>query len=385
MYDETNVNEYIAKIKVIGIGGAGNNAVNRMMDEDIQAVEFIVTNTDAQALMTSRVPKRFTLGEQITKGLGAGAMPEVGRQAAEASIDQIRLELAGADMVFIAAGMGGGTWTGAAPVVARVCKEMGCLTIGIVTRPFTFEGKVRNGNAVEGLQALRPHVDSLIVVSNDQLLQMSGNVPVNDAFREADNVLAHSVKTITDLIVRPSRINLDFADVRNIMSNKGTALIGMGVGNGINKVKEAAFAAVNSPLLESSIRGAKNAIVSIRGGDTITILDTNEIVEIVREAAGGTDMNVIFGLDVDPSLGDSVEVTVIATDFIDNDIHRVEKQEGIASDTIETLRKIDANDFMVSTKIEPQINHMENRLAETEEPNLDNDDLLPAFLRKRNR
>ena len=241
MYDEYNVNEYIAKIKVIGIGGAGNNAVNRMMDENIEAVEFIVTNTDAQALLTSKVQKRFTLGEQITKGLGAGAMPEVGRQAAEASIDQIRLELAGADMVFIAAGMGGGTGTGAAPVVARVCKEMGCLTIGIVTRPFTFEGKVRNGNAVEGLQALRPHVDSLIVVSNDQLLQMSGNVPVNDAFKEADNVLAHSVKTITDLIVRPSRINLDFADVRNIMSNKGTALIGMGVGNGINKVKEAGY------------------------------------------------------------------------------------------------------------------------------------------------
>ena len=384
MYDEYNVNEYIAKIKVIGIGGAGNNAVNRMMDENIEAVEFIVTNTDAQALLTSKVQKRFTLGEQITKGLGAGAMPEVGRQAAEASIDQIRLELAGADMVFIAAGMGGGTGTGAAPVVARVCKEMGCLTIGIVTRPFTFEGKVRNGNAVEGLQALRPHVDSLIVVSNDQLLQMSGNVPVNDAFKEADNVLAHSVKTITDLIVRPSRINLDFADVRNIMSNKGTALIGMGVGNGINKVKEAAYAAVTCPLLESSIRGAKNAIVSIRGGDTITILDTNEIVEIVREAAGGSEMNVIFGLDVDPALGDSVEVTVIATDFIENDIHRVDRQDG-SLDSLDTLKKIDAKDFMVSPKVEPQIKHMESRIAESEDANLDNDDLLPAFLRKRNR
>ena len=384
MFDENNVNEYIAKIKVIGIGGAGNNAVNRMMDEEIEAVEFIVTNTDAQALLTSRVPKRFTLGEQITKGLGAGAMPEVGRQAAEASIDQIRLELAGADMVFIAAGMGGGTGTGAAPVVARVCKEMGCLTIGIVTRPFTFEGKVRNGNAVEGLQALRPHVDSLIVVSNDQLLQMSGNVPVNDAFKEADNVLAHSVKTITDLIVRPARINLDFDDVRNIMSNKGTALIGMGVGNGINKVKEAAYAAVTCPLLESSIRGAKNAIVSIRGGDTITILDTNEIVEIVREAAGGSEMNVIFGLDVDPALGDSVEVTVIATDFIENDIHRVDRQDG-SVDSIDALKKIDAKDFIVSAKVEPQIKHMESRIAESEDANLDNDDLLPAFLRKRNR
>lgn len=385
MYEENNVNEYIAKIKVIGIGGAGNNAVNRMMDENIEAVEFIVTNTDAQALLSSKVQRRFTLGDQITKGLGAGAMPEVGRQAAEASIEQIRLELAGADMVFIAAGMGGGTGTGAAPVVARVCKEMGCLTIGIVTRPFTFEGKVRNGNAVEGLQALRPHVDSLIVVSNDQLLQMSGNVPVNDAFREADNVLAHSVKTITDLIVRPSRINLDFADVRNIMSNKGTALIGMGVGNGINKVKEAAFAAVTCPLLESSIRGAKNAIVSIRGGDTITILDTNEIVEIVREAAGGSDMNVIFGLDVDPALGDSVEVTVIATDFIDNDIHRVEKSDSSSLESLETIKKIDAKDFIVSAKVEPQIKHMESRIAESEDANLDNDDLLPAFLRKRNR
>ena len=385
MFDETVLNEYIVDIKVIGIGGAGNNAVNRMMEENIKAVEFIVTNTDAQALMTSKVPNRFTLGDQITKGLGAGAMPEVGRQAAEASIEQIRLALSGADMVFIAAGMGGGTGTGAAPVVARVCKEMGCLTIGIVTRPFTFEGKVRNGNAVEGLQALRPHVDSLIVVSNDQLLQMSGHVPINEAFREADNILAHSVKTITDLIVRPSRINLDFADVRNIMSNKGTALIGMGVGNGISKVKDAAYAAVNSPLLESSIRGAKNAIVSIRGGDTITILDTNEIVEIVREASGGPDMNIIFGLDIDSNLGDSVEVTVIATDFMDNDIHRVDRQDGTNSDSIETLRKINANDFMATPKIEPQIKYMENRIAESEETSLDNDDLLPAFLRKRNK
>ena len=372
-------------IKVIGVGGGGGNAVSNMYREGIRDVSFVLCNTDNQALQKSDVPDKLLIGQNTTHGLGSGNVPEVGEKAAIESENDIRKMLDdGTRMAFVTAGMGGGTGTGAAPVVARVCKEMGCLTIGIVTRPFTFEGKVRNGNAVEGLQALRPHVDSLIVVSNDQLLQMSGNVPVNDAFKEADNVLAHSVKTITDLIVRPSRINLDFADVRNIMSNKGTALIGMGVGNGINKVKEAAYAAVTCPLSESSIRGAKNAIVSIRGGDTITILDTNEIVEIVREAAGGSEMNVIFGLDVDPALGDSVEVTVIATDFIENDIHRVERQDG-SLDSLDTLKKIDAKDFMVSPKVEPQIKHMESRIAESEDANLDNDDLLPAFLRKRNR
>ena len=385
---DSQFNEYIAKIKVIGVGGAGNYAVNRMVEENIEAVEFIVTNTDAQALMTSKVENRFSLGPDITKGLGAGAIPDVGRQAAESSIDDIRLRLSGADMVFMAAGMGGGTGTGAAPVIARVCKEMGCLTIGIVTRPFTFEGKVRNQNAVEGLQALRPHVDSLIVVSNDQLMQMSGNVPVKDAFRQADNILAHNVKTITDLIVKPARINLDFADVRNIMANKGTALIGMGKGNGINKVKEAALSAISSPLLESSIRGAKNAIVSIRGGDTITILDTNEIVEIVREAAGGSDINVIFGLDTDDTIGDTVEVTVIATDFEGSDIHKINGQlnEKYGIDPKDSFRKIDLSDYMSpKTKNEPSIQSLEKNFDEIEETNIDNDDLLPAFLRKRNK
>lgn len=376
------IHEYVANIKVIGVGGAGNNAVNRMFDEGLDGVEFWATNTDAQVLFNSKVQNRFTLGEDITKGLGAGANPEVGRKAAEASIDQIKSALRGADMVFIAAGMGGGTGTGAAPVIARICKEMNILTVGIVTRPFTFEGKVRNAHAVEGLQELRSNVDSLIVISNDQLLQMSGNIPLKDSFREADNVLCHSVKTITDLILKPSLINLDFADVRTIMANKGTALIGMGRGEGTNRAKEAASKAVSSPLLEASIKGAKNAIVNITGGETMTIIDAHDAVEIIRSAAGDNDINIIFGVAIDESLGDKMLVTVIATEFVGSDMHNIQHNALIQGADTDIIQHIVPENFKMPKK-EPEIQSILSAVPETKQPNMDDDSLLPSFLRKR--
>ncbi len=383
--------EFIANIKVIGVGGAGNNAVNRMAQEKIDGVEFWAVNTDAQVLFSTLVQNRITLGEDITHGLGAGANPELGRKAAEASIDDIKNALRGANMVFIAAGMGGGTGTGAAPVIARICKELGCLTVGIVTRPFTFEGKVRNAHAVEGLQALRPNVDSLIVISNDQLLQMSGDIPLGDSFKEADYVLCHSVKTITDLILKPALINLDFADVKNIMANKGTALIGMGRGQGENRAKDAASQAVSSPLLEASIKGARNAIVNITGGKTMTLLDANEAVEIVREASGDSDINVIFGVAVDLDLEDDMLVTVIATDFAGGDLHKVNRplRDRPINDSLsldlgnDQIQRIDPDQFK-NVKKQPDVDQIFENSSISKEPKVEDESLLPAFLRRRN-
>ncbi|MGI6377641.1 cell division protein FtsZ [bacterium] len=383
--------QFVATIKVIGVGGAGNNAVNRMAKEHMEGVEFWAVNTDAQVLFSVDVENKITLGENITKGLGAGARPDVGKQAAEASLDALKNAIRGADMVFIAAGMGGGTGTGASPVIARLCREMGCLTIGIVTRPFTFEGKVRNEHAVEGLQKLRQNVDSLIVISNDQLLQMSGDIPLSDSFGQADDILCHSVKTITELILQPAIINLDFADVRNIMLNKGTALIGMGRGRGDNMAREAAEQAVSSPLLEASISGARNAIVNIKGGRKMTLLDANEAVEIVREAAGDSDINVIFGVSVDQSLDDEMLVTVIATEFVGGDIHKVSHPNitGKGSMTLDLgsnqIQRVDSEIFKNAKKKgdENQFFSPEKEAGRTE-PLADDDSMLPAFLRRRN-
>ena len=388
------ISEFVANIKVIGVGGGGNNAVNRMIDEAIEGVEFWVTNTDAQVLFVSKCTNRFPLGYNVTKGLGAGADPEIGRLAAEDSEEQIRNCLRGADMVFVAAGMGGGTGTGAAPVVAKIAKELGALTIGIVTRPFSFEGKTRNANAIEGLQKLRENVDSLIVISNDQLLQMSGDIPLKDSFKEADNVLAHSVKTITDLILRPSIINLDFADVRTVMKEKGTALIGMGVGEGDNKAVEAASMAVSSPLLEASIKGAKNAIVNISGGPSMTLVDANDAVDIVKEAAGDNDINVIFGVSYDEALGDKMLVTVIATEFVGNDLHKLDSKF-YNEKTMEQpeAEKLQTFEFK-SPKIAPEVKAEETPVApkETAKPAeskretfFGETSLIPSFLRKKNR
>lgn len=306
--------QQVAKIKVFGIGGAGCNAVNRMVDEGLQGVEFFVCNTDLQVLNVSMVKNKLILGKETTKGLGAGANPEIGRKAAVESEEEIRVAMTGADMVFITTGLGGGTGTGASPLFAKVAKECGALVVGIVTKPFSFEGRKRMEQALKGLEELREHVDSLIIVSNNQLLEVIGRIPFVEAFKEADNVLRQGVQTITDLIAVPAMINLDFADVRSVMEGQGTALIGIGMAAGDNKAQEAAQRAITSPLLEAQIRGARNAIVNVTGGENITIFDASDAVEYIRDSAGG-DIDIIFGVAINEQIGDSIIVTVIATGF----------------------------------------------------------------------
>ncbi len=303
-----------AIIKVFGIGGAGCNAVNRMVEEKVQGAEFYVCNTDAQVLESSLCKNKIVLGKDTTKGLGAGGNPEVGRKAALEAEDEIRELMEGCDMVFIAAGMGGGTGTGAAPVFAKIAKEIGALTVGIVTKPFTFEGRQRSEQATIGLEQLREHVDSLILVSNNQLLRIIGGIPFQEAFREADNVLRQGVQTITDLIAVPSFINLDFADIKSVMSGKGTALIGIGMAEGENKAFEAAARAIQSPLLEAQIAGAKSAIVNVTGGASMSIYDSNDAIEHIREAAG-SDLELFYGVAINENIEDAIIVTVIATGF----------------------------------------------------------------------
>lgn len=319
MLDQDKINdldnfEPVARIVVIGVGGAGNNAVNRMIDENIQNVEFYVCNTDKQALSTSKAQNRIVLGQDVTKGLGAGGDPEVGKKAAEASKDEIKKIVTGADMVFIAAGMGKGTGTGAAPVIAKVAKESGALTIAIVTRPFNFEGPKRISNSVTGLTDLKGVVDSIIIVSNDKLLMASGNAPINQAFAESDRILAQSVKTVADLILVPSLMNLDFADVKSTLQGSGIALIGYGMGKGPNKSEEAAENAINSPLLEASISGARRAICAVTCGQGVTLYEAQECVRRINEQAGGA-IDIKFGVSLNPNLEDSLVVSVIASDF----------------------------------------------------------------------
>jgi cell division protein FtsZ len=314
--DDIDNFEPVARIVVIGVGGAGNNAVNRMIDENIQNVEFYVANTDKQALATSKASHRIVLGEDVTKGLGAGGDPSVGKQAAVASTEQIKAIVKGADMVFIAAGMGKGTGTGAAPVIAQIAKESGALTIAIVTRPFTFEGPKRIANSVEGLSELKDAVDSIIIVSNDKLLMSSGNAPINAAFQESDKILAQSVKTVADLILVPALINLDFADVRSTLKGSGIALIGYGTGHGPNKAEDAAEAAINSPLLEASISGARRAICAVTCGQGVTLYEAQECVQRINDQAGGA-IDIKFGVSINPNLIDSIVVSVIASDFSD--------------------------------------------------------------------
>lgn len=308
-------NNFSAKIKVIGVGGAGNNAVNHMVKEGLQGVEFYVVNTDIQALDDSPVENKIVIGEKNTRGLGAGANPEVGRKAAMESEPELREYVKDADMVFVAAGMGGGTGTGAAPVVARIAREEGALVVGVVTRPFLFEGPKRKSQALEGLDELRDSVDSIIIVSNDCLLSTLGNVAIVDAFKESDSVLRQGVQTITDLISIPAMINLDFADVSSIMKSQGDALIGIGTsGLGEGKASAAAQQAISSPLLEASITGAKQAIVNVTGGNSMSIQDASEAVEYIRTAAGN-DINIIFGVAVNEKLNEDMVVTIVATGF----------------------------------------------------------------------
>lgn len=304
----------VANIKVIGVGGGGSNAVNRMVTDGVQGVEFFIANTDIQVMKNSPVSSKLVLGKDTTKGLGAGGNPDVGRKAAEESEADIRAAIDGADMVFITAGMGGGTGTGAAPLVAKLAKEEGALTIAVVTKPFSFEGKRRSLNAEEGIDELKKYVDSLIVVSNDNLLEVIGRKPIEEAFQAADNVLRQGVQTISDLIAVPALVNLDFADVRSVMANQGRALIGIGMADGEDKALTAAEKAIQSPLLESSIAGAKSAIINITGGDKVSLYDAQNAVAVIQDAAGG-DIDSIFGIAINEDLGDSIIVTVIATGF----------------------------------------------------------------------
>ena len=310
-----NAFDQYANIKVIGVGGAGCNALNRMKEEDIQGVELIIANTDLQVLANSKVEHRIELGSSLTKGLGAGANPEIGKQAAlECEVD-IENALKGADMVFVAAGMGGGTGTGAAPVIAKIAKQQGALTVGIVSRPFTFEGRNRTKQAIAGIEELKQNVDSLIIISNDRVLEFVGGIPMGEALAEADKILIQGVQTITDLIAVPAMINLDFADVKSVMENKGSALIGIGVGQGENKAENAAKQAIASPLLEASIAGAKHAIINVTGGSSMNLMDVNEAIAVIEEYCGNEDINVIFGCAINEAYEDEVVVTVIATGF----------------------------------------------------------------------
>lgn len=306
---------YLAVIKVVGIGGGGVNAINRMIEVGLKGVEFIAVNTDAQALLMSDADVKLDVGRELTRGLGAGADPEVGRRAAEDHTEEIEEALRGADMVFVTAGEGGGTGTGGAPVVAKIAKSLGALTIGVVTRPFTFEGRRRANQAESGIAALRDEVDTLIVIPNDRLLSISDRaVSMLDAFRSADQVLLSGVQGITDLITTPGLINLDFADVKSVMQGAGSALMGIGSARGEDRAVQAAELAISSPLLEASIEGAHGVLLSVQGGSDLGLFEINEAARLVQEAAH-PDANIIFGAVIDDSLGDEVRVTVIAAGF----------------------------------------------------------------------
>lgn len=307
--------EAFARIKVIGVGGGGSNAVDRMMAEGIQGVEFIAVNTDAQSLMLSKAPTRVRLGDKLTRGLGAGGNPEIGRKAAEESADDLYEALKGSDMVFITAGMGGGTGTGAAPTVAQIAKESGALTIGVVTRPFTFEGSRRIQAAEEGIGKLKEHADTLIAIPNDRLLQLADKRDsLQSAFRMADDVLHQGIQGISELITIPGLINLDFADVRTIMSEGGAALMAVGTGSGDERARKAAEQAISSQLLDITIDGARGVLFNITGGSELTLFEVNQAAAIIRETAH-PDVNMIFGAVIDPTMGDDIRITVIATGF----------------------------------------------------------------------
>ncbi len=310
----------IAKIKVIGVGGGGCNAVNRMIVSGVKGVEFIVANTDKQVLDASPADIKLQIGVKLTNGLGAGANPEIGREAAEESKDEIRAALEGADMIFVTCGMGGGTGTGASPIIAEIAQDIGALTVGIVTKPFKFEGKRRMEQAIIGVDELRKHVDTLIVIPNDKLRDIiDKSTPMIDAFKEVDNVLHRGVQSISDLIAVSGLVNLDFADVRAIMEKRGNALIGIGLGTGEDRAIKAAQQAVSSPLLETSIVGATDAIINVTGGTSLTLFEAEDAAEVVRQSAS-TDINIIFGAVINENLNDEVIVTVIATGYDDNPV-----------------------------------------------------------------
>lgn len=335
---EVDTNQF-ADIKVIGVGGGGSNAVNRMIEAELKGVHFITVNTDSQALNLSLAENKIQIGGKLTKGLGAGADPDIGKKAAEESREELVQALRGADMVFVTAGMGGGTGTGGAPIVAEVAREVGALTVGVVTRPFTFEGRKRANQADRGIQELKEKVDTLITIPNDRLLQVvDKDTSINEAFRIADDVLRQGVQGISDLIAVPGLINLDFADVKTIMSETGSALMGIGSACGDNRATEAAQIAISSPLLETSIEGAKGVLLNITGGPDLGLFEVNEAAEIISQAAD-PEANIIFGAVIDETLEDEVRVTVIATGF-DAKPSAAEKE-----DTVVDLRSYTSDDL----------------------------------------
>ena len=354
-----------ATIKVIGVGGAGNNAVNRMIEAGIKNVEFIAVNTDRQTLNSSKAGSKIQIGEKLTRGLGAGANPDIGSQAAEESRAEIAEILKGADMVFVTAGMGGGTGTGAAPIVAATAKELGILTIGVVTKPFTFEGKKRLAQAERGIASLKGKVDTLVVIPNDKLLQViDRKTSIVEAFKMADDILRQGVQGISDLISVPGLINLDFADVRTIMLNQGMAHMGIGKASGENRAEDAAKQAIQSPLLETSIEGAKGVIINITGGSDVGLLEANTAAELVQRNAD-PEANIIFGTVTDDTMGEEIQITVIATGF-EKDEERRNSVPGYENIVADAWRKRNAN----------------SSTATVADTNSSNDLDIPAFLRK---
>lgn len=372
-------NEAFARIKVIGVGGGGSNAVNRMIEEGIQGVEFISVNTDAQALLLSKAPMRVRLGDKLTRGLGAGGDPEVGRKAAEESAEDLYNVLKGSDMVFITAGMGGGTGTGAAPIVAQIAKESGALTIGVVTRPFSFEGGRRMTSAEAGITKLKEHADTLIVIPNDRLLQLADKrSSLQDAFCMADDVLRQGIQGISELITVPGLINLDFADVKTIMREGGAALMAVGRGSGEDRAKTAAEQAISSSLLDITIDGARGVLFNVTGGPNLTLFEVNQAAAIIRETAH-PDVNMIFGAVIDPNMGDDIRITVIATGFERSGVAR--RSLDRASMTRPESKPVHYIRPMESVSVEAQAQPSGEAQAL---PSFNGDDLdIPAFLRNR--
>ena len=367
--------DQLAKIKVIGLGGGGGNAINRMVESGVKGVEFIAANTDLQVLNTSKADVKIQLGATLAEGLGAGGRPEIGKEAAIESKKEIEEALVGADMIFITCGMGGGTGTGAAPVVAEIAQSLGALTVAIVTKPFSFEGKRRMDNALNGIEELKKHVDTLIVIPNDRLREIiDKSTPMLEAFKEVDNVLRRGVQSISDLIAVVGLVNLDFADVRAVMEKSGRALIGIGIGMGEERAIEAARQAVSSALLENSIEGATDAIINITGGVNLTLFEAEQAAEVVR-AAANTDINTIFGSVINENLSDEVIVTVIATGF-DKKKPVPQVQEPVFSNVSQVRR---------STPVNENVNYVSSPelLSDNDDDSGDAYD-LPPFLRERN-
>ena len=368
--------DQLAKIKVIGLGGGGGNAINRMVESGVKGVEFIAANTDLQVLNSSKADVKIQIGATLTDGLGAGGKPEVGKESAVESKKEIEDALAGADMVFITAGMGGGTGTGAAAIVAEIAQGLGALTVAIVTKPFSFEGKRRMENALNGIEELKKHVDTLIVIPNDRLREIiDKSTPMLEAFKEVDNVLRRGVQSISDLIAVVGLVNLDFADVKAVMEKSGRAIIGIGIGMGEDRALEAAKQAVSSPLLETSIEGATDAIINITGGVNLTLFEAEQAAEVVRSAAN-TDINTIFGSVINENLSDEVIVTVIATGFDKKKPQAVATSEPIFNPSQTPNRRVPRDDYSYQTEI--------LQSDDDDDSGVPGDIEMPSFLRERN-